>query len=459
MIKIKLDFARCDANGTCAMLMPDVFEIGTDGTLQLLKTEIDDGREGELDEAILCCPMGAIACEKIAAPANEDALPKFEPFSDEAKLHAGGAIGGKPLAIGTAGYTVLDYQLAMKVLRDTRFSNSALRLMEDFGITDGPVHEFRERSLLIAEGPRHIRLRTPLARFMGPTTVEAIRGVLREILIELTENLSGKTSFNETVSELIPARVYCYLAGAPKSDAARVASLSERTLSLLTRDRSLAPMIRAAYDELWDYLNTLIDTKKTSSLGDDMLSFLIKEQQAGKLSQDELRDEATAMLEASSVNTSHQTGLTVWALLRNREVWTRLREDHALIGAAVLEALRLYPRPGIVSKFATEDIDLDGTVIPKDADVHIAIWSANRDPKRFDHPEKFDLDREQNHSLTFSTGPHGCLGQSLARVEIEEVIRHLLIHYPSSTVIDEETDIKQAGGRWMVNALVIDLKK
>jgi cytochrome P450 len=331
--------------------------------------------------------------------------------------------------------------------------------MEDFGIAAGPVHEFRSRSVLMAEGARHTRLRTPLARFMGPTTVEAIRGVLRGILGDLMQGLSGVVPLHKTVSELIPARVYCHLAGAAAEHAPKVASLSERTLSLLSRDRSRAPIILAAYDELFEYLNNLIADKKANGVGSDMLSFLVKEQQDGKISSEELLDGATAMLEASSVNTTHQIGLAIWALLREKEIWVRIKQDPSLIGAAVVEGLRLYPRPGLVSRIATEDIELDGTVVPEGADVHIAIWSANRDPQRFERPGEFDLSRARNQPLTFSTGPHGCLGQSLARVEIEEVVRHFATHYPNSVVVDEGTEVEQVGGRWLVKSLAVDLRQ
>jgi ferredoxin len=60
-IEVKVDFDRCDANGTCAALMPDLFQIGDDGLLQQLATRVDADREGELEEVILCCPVGAIA--------------------------------------------------------------------------------------------------------------------------------------------------------------------------------------------------------------------------------------------------------------------------------------------------------------------------------------------------------------------------------------------------------------
>jgi cytochrome P450 len=387
-------------------------------------------------------------------------LPRFEPFADDALAHPGGALDEGPLALGSAGYTVLGFDLATTVLRDTRFQNAALRLMEDFGITDGPVHDFRAHSIIMAEGPRHIRLRAPLARFLGPAVVEDIRGVLRGIVEDILADLdpSAPVDFHRGVDQRIPALVYCHLAGAPPEDAPKVASLSERTLSLLNRDRSLTPVIIEAYDELFAYLEDLIARKRAAGLGTDMLSFLVSRHDAGKLSGKELLDEAAAMLEASSVNTTHQTGLVVWTLLRDRAVWRRLVEDPALIPAAVVEVLRLYPRPGIVSKIAGEDIELAGIVVPAGSPVHVAVWSANRDPERFENPAEFDLGREPNQPLTFSTGPHNCLGQSLARAEMEQVVRHLVEHYPDAVVVEDGTEIGQAGGRWLVKSLTVDLR-
>jgi cytochrome P450 len=386
-------------------------------------------------------------------------LHAFDPFAPDSPTHIGGAADGASLVQGDYGYAVLGFDLATKVLRDTRFINAALTLMEQFGITGGPVHDFRAKSLIMAEGPRHMRLRTPLARFMGPTMVEDIRTVLRGIIedIDPGKDAAGPVDFHAAVDQKIPARVYCHLAGAPAEDAPVVASLSARTLALLQRDPSLTASILEAYDELFAYLDGLIRCKRQAGLGDDMLSFLIRQSDEGKLTDEELLSEATAMLEASSVNTAHQTGLVVWTLLRDRAAWARLIEDRSLIPAAVVEACRLYPRPGIVSKIASVDIELDETTIPAGSDVHVAVWSANRDPERFQQPDAFDLDRERNQPLTFSTGLHGCLGQSLAKVEMEEVVRYLVDRYPNAVVVDDGTDIGHAGGRWLVGSLAVDL--
>lgn len=387
-------------------------------------------------------------------------LPDFELFAPDAFEHSGGALPGGPLAVGSEGYAVLSYDLASKALRDSRLQNSALRLMEEFGITDGPVHDFRSRSILMLEGKPQLRLRTPLARFMSPVTVQNTRDTLRDIVTGIAADLddSAPVDFHGEVGRRLPSMVYCHLAGAPASDAPAVQSISERTLSLLSRDRSLVSSILEAYDELFAYLADLIKRKSETGLGSDMLSYLIAQRDEGKLTEEELVADAASMLEASSVNTAHQIGLVVWTLLRDRAVWERLVDERSLIPAAVTESLRLYPRTGVVSKIAAENIELGEAVIPRGSDVHVAIWSANRDPERFASPAEFDLVRERNQPLTFSTGPHNCLGQGLAKAEMEEVVTFLAENYPDAAVVEESTRVSRVAGRWHVESLTVNLQ-
>ncbi len=385
-------------------------------------------------------------------------VPTFELFSQHAADHAGGALAQGGIAAGSDGYAVLSYQLATEVLRNPRFANSALRLMEEFGISNGPVHGFRARSIIMQDGAQQLRLRTPLARFMGPATVQNTREVLTEIVQGIFDDVDDTkpVDFHSSVDRRIPSLVYCHLAGAPQSDAPKVQELSERTLALLARDPSLKPDILAAYDELFQYLQDLMQRKRQAGLGEDMLSHLMTLADDGKLTAQELFDEATSMLEASSVNTGHQIGLVVWNLLGNREVWREIVADPSWIPAAVMEALRLYPRTGVISKIAEEEIEVGGTTIPAGADVHVAVWSANRDPERFENPGEFILGRERNQPLTFSTGPHNCLGQGLAKVEIEEVVGYLARHYPNARVVDDATTITRTAGRWTIKQLTVE---
>src|SRR4051812_33476416 len=104
-------------------------------------------------------------------------VPTFELFAPNATDHACGPLREGGIASGPDDYAVLSYQLATDVLRNPRFANSALRLMEEFVTNDGAVHGCRARSIIMQDGAQQRRLRTPLARFMGPATVRNTRDI------------------------------------------------------------------------------------------------------------------------------------------------------------------------------------------------------------------------------------------------------------------------------------------
>jgi len=108
--------------------------------------------------------------------------------------------------------------------------------------------------------------------------------------------------------------------------------------------------------KLFAYLSDLMQRKRVQGLRDDMLSQLRTLADNGKLTEQELVDEATSMLEASPVNTGHQIGLLVWNLLRNREVCEQLVADPNLDSSRGHRSASPYPRTGVVSKIAMEDI-------------------------------------------------------------------------------------------------------
>lgn len=390
-------------------------------------------------------------------------LPELDLFAPDVREHPDEALARvraeSPLAWSSNGYVVVSHALAKSVLRDQRLVGAALHVMEQMGITDGPVYEYRARSLIMSLDDRHMRLRAPMARFLGPSTVQGMRAVIREIIADLFGRLDPRkpVELHSAVGELLPARIYCHLAGAPAEDARLVGRLSEQVLSVLDRDPSMTPVILRAYDELFGYIDRLLAEKRRNP-SDDMLSLFLSQEAEGKLSAEEVRDEAVAMLEASSVNTSFQTGLTVWALLEREDVWARLIADPSLIPAAVNEAIRLYARPGVITRVAREDTEINGVPIPRGSTVHVSVWAANRDTDRFEDPNEFRLDRQNSQPLSFSTGGYSCLGQSLARLEIEEVVGHLVDHFPAARLLPGTAmDHTSAFHRWLVTSLMIQL--
>ncbi len=103
----------------------------------------------------------------------------------------------------------------------------------------------------------------------------------------------------------------------------------------------------------------------------------------------------------------------------------RIREDPSLIPGAFNEVLRFWPPVNAWGRRATKDIDIDGTVIPAGAQVAVLLGAGNRDPRHYENPDAFLVERNPVDHLSFGYGPHGCAGQGLARLEAHAVIEAL----------------------------------
>ena len=234
---------------------------------------------------------------------------------------------------------------------------------------------------------RPLRLRTPLARFMGPATVQTpVRPPRHRRDIDAGTRRLAPVDFHAAVDRRIPSLVYCHLAGAPPTDAPRVQSLSERTLSLLARDRSLIPSSSRPTTNCSTTSPISSRASGADGLGEDMLSYLIR----------------SPTKEADRRGTVRRSDLDARSQFREHRPPDRSGGLDAAARPGGLAAARRgpvadpgrrrrgdcgsTPAPACVSKIATEDIELDGTTIPAGSDVHVAVWSANRDPERFDEP-------------------------------------------------------------------------
>jgi hypothetical protein len=120
------------------------------------------------------------------------------------------------------------------------------------------------------------------------------------------------------------------------------------------------------------------------------------------------------------------------ALLGDPDSWDRLRQDPALVPAAIEEMLRYDSPVQLTSRIATEDVEVGGSVIAAGRPVIVSIGGANRDPGVFEQPDEFRIDRpDTGRHLSFSLGLHHCLGASLARLEGRIAIEELTRRYPA----------------------------
>jgi len=176
--------------------------------------------------------------------------------------------------------------------------------------------------------------------------------------------------------------------------------------------------------------------KRRADPDDSLLSALIAAEEEGdRLSSSELVSTALLLLVAGFETTVNLIGNGTVALLSEREQWERLREEPALVPAAVEEMLRYDSPVQMTSRTATEDVAIDGAVIRKGALVIVAIGGANRDPGVFGQPDRLIIDRpDASRHLSFSFGIHHCLGAALARLEGRIAVEELTRRYPGLTL-------------------------
>jgi hypothetical protein len=318
---------------------------------------------------------------------------------------------------GKEAWFVARYDDARAVLGDARFSND--NSLEGFPHESPALKVHRMEKMLIAmDPPEHTALRRILARDFMVKKVEAMRPQVTLIVNDLLDRIMQEQStfdFYRSFALHIPQLVVSEMLGIPHEDLAYLTGLLETVASAdATADEG-----RAANDAYLDYLDRLTAAKEREP-GADIISRLLEHVAAGEISRKDVLLNSRLLVVAGFESTAKQIAVGILLLLRHPDQLAALRADPTLMGHAVEEILRYvtidhYGR----RRVATEDIEVGGQLIRAGEGVVISHSIANRDPEAFPNPAEFDIRREARHHLAFSFGPHQCLGQPLARLELE----------------------------------------
>ncbi|MFF3751571.1 cytochrome P450 [Streptomyces sp. NPDC002018] len=331
------------------------------------------------------------------------------------------------LAYGEPGWLVTRYADARLVLGDRRFSRT-----EDG--RDGPRQwpEPRTGGILGMDPPHHTRLRTLVAKAFTGHRVETLRPEVARLADRLVDRLIAAGPPADLVEDYalpIPVAVICRLLGVPVEDRPLFRAWSDAALST----SGLTPEeFDRNREELRAYMAGLIDRHRKEP-ADDLMSALIEARDVDdRLSETELNELCVGILIAGHETTATQIPNFVHVLLGHPEQLGRLRADPSLIPGAVEELLRFVPlgAGAAFPRYATEDIEVGGTLVRTGEAVLVAMGAANRDAIRFGSPGTLDIGRESNQHLGFGHGVHHCLGAPLARVELQEALRALLTRLP-----------------------------
>ncbi|CAM5586704.1 cytochrome P450 [Streptomyces aurantiogriseus] len=325
-------------------------------------------------------------------------------------------------------WLVTRHEDARLVLGDPRFSSENFR--PGFPGLQPTTPPRTPGQLFAIDPPDHTRLRRMLIPEFSFRRVEQLRPAIRKLTDELLDGLAVQPQPADLVEHFtlpLPLLVICELLGVPSRDREFI---HEQAAAFATVSKGPEAM-RAGWAALFGYLRELLDAKARRP-GDDLMSKLATDRVAtGEADPAEAAGVLVQLLIAGHETTASMLSLGAVALLRHPDQLAALRADDALVPAAVEELLRHLSVVHIgLRRIATEDVEVGGVTIRAGEGVVIALQAANRDPEVFGHPDELDLTRDAGRHLAFGHGLHHCLGQSLARAELQIALPALFHRFP-----------------------------
>jgi cytochrome P450 len=310
----------------------------------------------------------------------------------------------------------------------------------------GPVFEMIADWMVVSDPPAHTRLRRLATHAFHPKKFVAMEDRIRALVDTYIDEYvaRGGGDLIERFAFPLPATVICELIGAPVSDADRMKAWSQE-LALVAfgtggdarADRHARAL--AGLEEMLSYFSGLIEqARERPPGGDDMISSLLEGDGSGeRLTDDEMLGMCALMLFAGHETSMNTIASTVYQLLRHPDQLALLRADPKLAGKAVEEGLRTEGAIKVLQRWVTEDLELRGRRIRAGDRVFLLLAAANRDPERFEDPDRFDITRSPNPHIAFGKGMHTCIGAMLARLEMRMAVGRLVTRLPNLRLADE----------------------
>ncbi|MBO1420096.1 cytochrome P450, partial [Streptomyces sp. FH025] len=326
-------------------------------------------------------------------------------------------------------------------LSDLRLSNDRDRMTRAYGALGGDLKALSRltdrlgRVMTNTDPPDHARLRRLANRAFTARRVEALRDGVQRIVDRLIDEAVAAgptTDLIEAVASPLPMSVVCELFGIPDEDRPQVKSWFRR-FGRLSEDIDKS---EAAIEQYEEYLSGLIRQRRREP-GDDLISALVATQaQDERLTDSELLSTCFVLITAGDETTTHLIGNGVLALLRHPDQLARLRADPGLIRGAVDELARYDTVTQAIVRVVAEDLEIGGRTLREGELVYLFLGATNRDPERFEDPDRLDLSRPGNRHLSFGHGPHFCLGGPLAKLQAEVAIGTLVRRLPELRLAD-----------------------
>jgi cytochrome P450 len=365
----------------------------------------------------------------------------FDPPPELGELQREDPLSRVEIWDGSSAWLVTRYADQRALLADKRVSADPDRPGYPMSGPARPRGDDTSIGFILMDDPEHARLRRMVTAPFMIKRVEAMRPVVQKIVDDLIDSmLAGPKPVDlvEAFALPVPSLVICTLLGVPYTDHDFFQENSRDLIriSIPVEERS------AAFKRLYDYLDELIGFK-IENPGDDLLSTLVERIASGELTRRDAAGIGVLLLIAGHETTANMIALGTLALLEHPDQLERLRgfTEPKQIALAVEELLRyLNITHNGRRRVALEDIEIGGTTIRAGDGIILPNDIGNRDPGVFDDPDRLDVGRDARRHVAFGFGVHQCLGQPLARMELQVVYGTLYRRLPGlrlATTVEE----------------------
>ena len=344
-----------------------------------------------------------------------------------------------PVVRDELGWSTLDYATSESVFHDTALVPGIDHLLAARGI--GALWAEPGHTLTDAEGEAHRRLRRAISPWFSARRVELLRTRTRALVDELLDDVgsAGEIDVMASLADVVPARLFCWMIGAPDGDAPLLARLSKVLLSVFTATDAMVEPVRAAKVELAGYTAELLHAARHAPSTDEHpVGALVDAVRSGQIDPGDEAFLLEELLSAAVDNTANTAALALLTLAEHPDAWRAVHEDESLLPSAVEECGRFEPAIRHTTKAAVRPTHVGDVAISVGELVTVRVAAAQRDPATYPDPHLFDIGRVKPATqLAFGAGRHYCLGAALARMEVLEIVRGLTSRWQLATVSTE----------------------
>ncbi|MGB8649831.1 MAG: cytochrome P450 [Mycobacteriales bacterium] len=292
------------------------------------------------------------------------------------------------------------------------------------------------------DDPQHLLRRKLVATGFTPRRVAQQEGRVLELTDAILDRVceKGECDLVRDVAAWLPIEVVGNALGFAPQDFGTLLEWSDTLLSALTGvvDEQTLVQLGDAFNGYVGYVSGVIGERRATPT-DDLISILVHAEVEGqRLADEDLIHESLLILIGGDETSRHVMSGGVYQLLKDREQWDRLRADRCLMPTAVEEMLRWVSPIKNMARTLTQDHAFHGKQLKEGDKVLLLYPSANRDEDVFDDPFRFDVARTPNEHVAFGHGPHFCLGNALARVEVRTMVDRLLERLPDLELVEPD---------------------